>query len=114
MVPHASTPNGKQPNSAQSSAATKLAEQQRQPFRLPSQIRVFVRNLRRRLPVAVALLASPILLAGCVTTGTTATTTRALCEPWRAISYSGKRDSSQTVREIRVHNRTGQNLRCWK
>lgn len=55
-----------------------------------------------------------LCLSGCVTTGTTATTTKAICEPWRSISYSGRGDTAKTVREIRVHNRVGQKLRCWK
>jgi hypothetical protein len=54
-------------------------------------------------------------MTGCsATTRTTATTAEALCAPWRAISYSGKRDTPQTVREIRVHNATGAKLTCWK
>jgi outer membrane lipoprotein SlyB len=63
--------------------------------------------------LAAALLAS-FTLAGCATTHTTATTVRAQCAAWRAISYSSKHDTSQTVRQVRVHNRTGQKIGCWR
>jgi hypothetical protein len=53
-------------------------------------------------------------LAGCQTTGTTVTTTKAQCGPWRAITYSSKGDTAQTVKQVRVHNRTGQHLKCWR
>jgi hypothetical protein len=53
-------------------------------------------------------------LAACATTSSTATGLKAVCAPWRAISYASKRDSAPTVRQVRVHNRTGQNLGCWK
>jgi uncharacterized lipoprotein YajG len=60
-----------------------------------------------------ALLAIPalLLLAGCQTTATTAKT---VCAPWRAITYSGTKDTPQTVRQVRVHNATGKNVGCWK
>jgi len=48
-----------------------------------------------------------------VTTGSTATTLRAQCAAWRAITYSAKRDTAPTVRQVRVHNRTGQRFGCW-
>jgi hypothetical protein len=62
----------------------------------------------------LSVLSATATLAACATTGSTATGREAQCAPWRAISYSGKRDSPATVRQVRVHNRTGQNLGCWK
>jgi len=63
--------------------------------------------------MGAALLGSSIL-AGCATTGTTATTAAAQCAAWRAITYSSKRDTAETVRQVRVHNRAGQIIGCWK
>ena len=62
-----------------------------------------------RLALLLALMTS-----GCAATRTTATTTEALCAPWRAITYSGRNDTPQTVRQIRVHNATGAKLACWR
>jgi outer membrane murein-binding lipoprotein Lpp len=67
----------------------------------------------RLAQLAAALLASS-LLAGCATTATTATTAKAQCAAWRAITYSSKNDTAETVRQVRVHNRTGQKIRCWQ
>jgi hypothetical protein len=66
--------------------------------------------------VVAALLASSALsvLSGCATTGTTATTIDGQCAAWRAITYSSKGDTAETVRQVRVHNLTGQKLRCWQ
>lgn len=44
----------------------------------------------------------------------TATTVKAQCTAWRAITYSSKGDTAQTVRQVRVHNLTGSKLGCWK
>jgi hypothetical protein len=60
----------------------------------------------------LSLALSATLLAGCQTTSTTET--RAQCSAWRAITYSTKGDTAPTVKQVRVHNRTGQNLGCWK
>lgn len=66
-------------------------------------------------PFLPILCLVPLLaVAGCATTHTTATAVKTLCTPWRAITYSGTGDTPQTVRQIRVHNKTGQNLGCWK
>lgn len=67
-----------------------------------------------RLALMLSCLSTAPMLAGCVTTGTTATDINALCAPWRPISYSSKKDTPETVKQVRVHNKTGQNLRCWK
>lgn len=50
-------------------------------------------------------------IAGCQTTSSTEI--KAQCAAWRAITYSAKKDTADTVRQVRVHNRTGQNLGCW-
>lgn len=60
------------------------------------------------------LLLLALSLPSCATTRTTATTAEALCAPWRAISFSGRNDTAQTVRQVRVHNATGAKLKCWK
>lgn len=53
-------------------------------------------------------------LAGCATSSTaTATSTASICAPWRAITYSGTKDTAATTRQVQVHNKTGQNLGCW-
>ena len=69
---------------------------------------------RLRLAASAAALLASCLLAGCATTGTTATTARAQCAPWRAITYASKRDTPETVRQVRVHNRTGEKIGCWR
>jgi outer membrane lipoprotein SlyB len=63
--------------------------------------------------MVAALLASSTL-AGCATTGTTATTVSGQCAAWRAITYASKHDTAETVRQVRVHNRTGEKIGCWK
>lgn len=45
---------------------------------------------------------------------TTATTTDAQCAAWRAITYSSSKDTVETVKQVRVHNKVGKNLGCWK
>ena len=67
-----------------------------------------------RLAASAAALHASCLLAGCATTGSTATTARAQCAPWRAITYASKRDTPETVRQVRVHNRTGEKIGCWR
>lgn len=62
----------------------------------------------------VAALILTIALAGCATVPTATVGTRAQCAAWRAITYSVKDDSGQTVYQVQVHNQTGRNLRCWK
>ena len=70
-------------------------------------------RMRMRLAMCASLIASSTL-AGCATTGTTATTARAQCAAWRAITYASKHDTAETVRQVRVHNRTGEKMGCWK
>ena len=71
-------------------------------------------RMKKRLArVAAALLASSMLV-GCATTRTTVTTVRAQCAAWRAITYASQHDTAETVRQVRVHNRTGQKIGCWK
>jgi len=42
----------------------------------------------------------------------TATTSEAVCAPWRPITYSSKLDTAETARQARIHNQTGVNLKC--
>ena len=72
-----------------------------------------VTRMRMRVAMVAALLASSTL-AGCATTGTTATTARAQCAAWRAITYASRHDTAETVRQVRVHNRTGEKMGCWQ
>lgn len=44
----------------------------------------------------------------------TVTDTEAQCIAWRAIRYSGKKDTALTVNQVRIHNETGRRLGCWK
>jgi hypothetical protein len=68
------------------------------------------------LALSATLLAS--LLAGCQTInpiGIGATDAKIVCAPWRPIYYS-RSDTKDTQVQVRVHNRTGERLRCpnWK
>lgn len=69
--------------------------------------------IRPVVTLSALLLAS--LLGGCVTTGTltSATNTESQCAAWRRIRYSVK-DTELTAVQVRQHNQTGRNLRCWK
>ena len=60
-----------------------------------------------------ALLLSAIVLAGCAT-ATTATSSAAICSGWKPISYSTKKDTPETVAQIRAHNLFGIRRGCWK
>ena len=60
----------------------------------------------------LVLLLSAMLLQGCAT-GLTATTSQAQCSGWRPITYSGKRDTKETVLQAQSHNLTGKKLGCW-
>ena len=71
--------------------------------------------MRKFMAGAVSAVAVVAAVAACsTTTSLTATTAKAQCAPWRAISYASKHDTADTVREVRVHNLTGQKLGCWK
>ncbi len=91
------------------------------PPRWPSTARRAVRRLyvgpltrmRLRLAMCAALLASSAL-AACATLAPSATTAGAQCAAWRAITYASKHDTAATVRQVRVHNRTGEKIGCWK
>ena len=58
------------------------------------------------------MLSATFLLTACQTTSSTEI--RAQCAAWRSITYSKKGDTGKTIRQVRVHNRTGQNLGCWR
>lgn len=66
----------------------------------------------KRLALTLSLLLSATLLGACQTTSSTEI--RAQCSAWRAITYSSKGDTALTIKQVRIHNRTGQNLGCWK
>lgn len=78
----------------------------RQPKRKPS-------SVASKLALMLSAM-SALALAGCQTTGSTATTLdKVQCSPWRAITYSSKHDTKPTIKQVQVHNRTGQRLGCW-
>ena len=86
----------------------------------PSARHSSVARMRAMLPswlsrpfVLVTLILGPAL-AACASTGSTVTATRTLCAPWSPITYSGQGDTAKTKRQVQVHNKTGQNLGCWK
>lgn len=58
----------------------------------------------------LAVLSMAACLAGCQTT---ATATKTVCAAWTPITYSGTKDTLKTTRQVKVHNKTGQNLGCW-
>jgi uncharacterized membrane protein YeiB len=74
----------------------------------------------KRLALTLSVLCMTSLLTNCVTTRGTATAGRAKashdarCAGWRAIDYSAKGDTTRTVTQVRRHNQTGVNKRCWK
>jgi len=61
-----------------------------------------------------ATVLASCMLAGCATTGMTATSANAQCAAWRAITYASRHDTAETVRQVRVHNRTGEKMGCWR
>ena len=71
---------------------------------------------RNKMLLLLASFLSFTLLPGCASlsqTRLTATQSKVICEPWRAIKYSGNKDTPLTVEQVRVHNQTGRNLHCW-
>lgn len=68
----------------------------------------------KRASRLLSLLLVGLLISGCVTTRTTATDRKSQCAAWRAITYSANGDTKMTVDQIRIHNRVGQLLKCWK
>lgn len=43
-----------------------------------------------------------------------ATEQQARCSGWRKITFDAENDTIDTIQQVRVHNRTGRNKRCWK
>ena len=76
-------------------------------------------TVKRRAAMPSALLLV-ILLTACaptratVTTGNSFAAFKARCSGWRAISFSAKGDTPRTIKEVRTHNQTGKNKKCWK
>lgn len=66
-----------------------------------------------RLVLVLSVTSVACGLGGCATTGTTAVNTKIICKPWRSITYDTTKDTQQTIYQIRVHNRTGERLKCW-
>jgi hypothetical protein len=90
--------------------------------------RITAKSLAKKL----TLLLFATLLTSCETTRQIATTgpvppsvtvfsnkqrvqaaQKARCSGWRKISFSAKGDTDETIGEIRSHNQTGVNKRCW-
>ena len=53
-------------------------------------------------------------MGGTATTGSAPLASKARCAGWRAISFSAKGDTPETVGQVRTHNQTGVNKHCWK
>lgn len=65
-----------------------------------------------RLLLPLSILGA--ILAGCATVPTVETASKAnVCRPWKKISFS-KGDTDGTIKQVRVHDQTGRNLRCWR
>jgi hypothetical protein len=39
---------------------------------------------------------------------------QARCAAWRGIKYQYPGDTLETIEQVRTHNATGRNLKCWK
>lgn len=60
------------------------------------------------------MLASALLLTGCVTTGSGVTETRsALCDQFRPIRWSSQ-DTLETIQQAKGHNAVGVKLCGWR
>lgn len=60
-------------------------------------------------------------LAGCfeatrttVTAGNSDANRAARCAGWRYIKYSGKKDTLETINQVRQHNTVGERKKCWR
>lgn len=86
----------------------------------PTKLGPTLKRLFRPLYLSPLLFAAALSLPGCTTLSglsasrSTVTTSAELCRPWQAIPYSSAKDTPKTVRAVRVHNKTGANLKCWK
>lgn len=79
----------------------------------------------KRLPLvqSVALLILASVISGCATLTPGINSPpppnkisigKLVCAPWKPITYSTNHDTKETVDQIKTHNKTGQNLHCWK
>jgi len=91
---------------------------------------MLLRPARSRRANAIVLMLTMLFvgpaLVGCATTPTTGTikpgkavATQAAnkavrCNRWKAITYSGSKDTIETSTQVREHNATGQKAGCWK
>ena len=70
---------------------------------------------RRKLLLWLVLTLSYLSLPACASLDATSSTgVKARCAAWRSITYSSSKDTPETVKQVRVHNRVGQNLKCWR
>lgn len=76
----------------------------------------------RQVSVRVLLLLSRLSIlgvglglsaCGTIPIAGTVQSTKAVCVPWRKITYSYK-DTDLTRKQIKIHDQTGRNLRCWR
>lgn len=85
---------------------------------MPQMPSIFARlNKPARTLKLLCLLSCLVLpLPGCLTTSTTGTygSKPSMAAAFRPITYSSKKDTAETVRQIRVHNATGRKLHLWK
>lgn len=85
-------------------------------------------NLKKTALTLSALLVLCLPIAACFeTTRSTVTgtallssaqrkveTKKARCGRWQKIKYDGQADTFETIWQIRIHNQTGVNARCWR
>lgn len=68
----------------------------------------------------VVMLSVMLLGCGTVGTGTTSDERKLSCTAWKPFEYSSKNLKSEShagkklAAELAVHNKTGQNLKCWQ
>lgn len=49
-----------------------------------------------------------------VTAGQSPSASKARCAGWRSIQYDYLNDTMGTIQQVRQHNQTGVNKKCWK
>ena len=77
---------------------------------------ITVKRLGRTLSLlcALSLLTACATTRGTVTAGNTPNASKARCSGWRPIDYSASGDTRETIDQVRVHNQTGVNKKCWR
>ena len=69
--------------------------------------------MSKRAGKLVLTLSVMLSLAACAGMNSTGTGSRVACSGWKPITFSTAKDTKETVTQVRVHNQTGRNLKCW-